>query len=733
MAELAVGGDVQVQVRMTLHDDMSRAAASALDALAGAAMRTNKVLAQVGSAGLAQLSRDATAVRRALDGAASSLGGMAERSRSLGNSLRTAQRGGEKLRSSLDAASDAGRRMTRQIAGIRKELNSTAASAQKLGRNLGGTGGVGAAGPGKGGRGFSAADMYQKGKAGLRAGQEALARPISFEAEVARFTNEFYRDQNVGERGQTRESVRGLTEETARAGGGTREQALQALSVLREQGLDQDTASAVLGAVQKGATAHGVDPAELARVVAMGVTSGQFAPGEVERALDKALASMGGSGTVEELLLALPQLFQAGAGADGGFGYEAALASLSGVSRVADGDAERAGEMTAGLLRSLETEEVRQAFSRQGVDLGAELGSSQGGERVAAMAARADQLMAGDSTYEQLKTRLATAGDDVARSELAGQLADYTQNKALGEVFQDRDDRIALMGLVTQQDVMGQATDRMREPLDYTQRSFAVMQDTTAHKAQQLGNDRDTAASDLLDNLKGPLDASLQGMHELSAAFPQLAEAVYGAGAALDILSAADGGKGGGTGIGGVATGLLAIGGKALKGFLGRVGPAAVGMSAVEALQTESDPTLTRAEKNTAHAATVGGLGGTMAGAAMGAAVGSVVPVIGTAVGGLIGGLLGYLGGSTAGRAVGEELFGSDEPGLAEPELATPMSSAPGGQPVPPTSGVNALQPEQLAGMIPAPVVNLAATLRVDSYDLACAVERLNTQQALRA
>lgn len=65
MAEWAAGGDVQV--RLTLRDDMSRAAATALDALREAALRTNKALAMLGGSGLGTLSRDAVALRGALD------------------------------------------------------------------------------------------------------------------------------------------------------------------------------------------------------------------------------------------------------------------------------------------------------------------------------------------------------------------------------------------------------------------------------------------------------------------------------------------------------------------------------------------------------------------------------------------------------------------------------------------------------------------------------------------
>ena len=96
------------------------------------------------------------------------------------------------------------------------------------------------------------------------------------------------------------------------------------------------------------------------------------------------------------------------------------------------------------------------------------------------------------------------------------------------------------------------------------------------------------------------------------------------------------------------------------------------GMAAYEIAETESNPDLTRQQKNQANAATTGGFGGALAGAAMGASAGSVVPGIGTGIGAFLGGLFGWWAGRQAGEGVGKLIY-SDPVSTAQTERQEPQ------------------------------------------------------------
>lgn len=72
--------------------------------------------------------------------------------------------------------------------------------------------------------------------------------------------------------------------------------------------------------------------------------------------------------------------------------------------------------------------------------------------------------------------------------------------------------------------------------------------------------------------------------------------------------------------------------------------------AAGQAYATENDDSLTREQKNAAHAETAGGAVGALAGAQAGAAVGAAAGPVGAAVGSVAGGVIGGLAGSELGK-----------------------------------------------------------------------------------
>lgn len=109
--------------------------------------------------------------------------------------------------------------------------------------------------------------------------------------------------------------------------------------------------------------------------------------------------------------------------------------------------------------------------------------------------------------------------------------------------------------------------------------------------------------------------------------------------------------------------GIFAKAGKGAKGFMKRIpllgSLISLGFMAGDVYSSESDDSLTRAQKNVktggAIGKGVGGLAGAVAGGAAGAAIGSAVPVVGTVIGGVVGSILGSLGGGKIGDILGSK------------------------------------------------------------------------------
>lgn len=135
----------------------------------------------------------------------------------------------------------------------------------------------------------------------------------------------------------------------------------------------------------------------------------------------------------------------------------------------------------------------------------------------------------------------------------------------------------------------------------------------------------------------------------------------------------------GGGGIGGLLRGIL--GGGMLGGILSKVGRGAKGLlkripilgtlfaaggAAIDVFGSESDPNLSRAQKDAAAGKSIGGWTGSLAGIGAGALAGSAAGPVGTIVGGVVGGFLGDQAGQIIGEKFGvwvSELRQADVPG----------------------------------------------------------------------
>lgn len=704
--------DLEVEARLTLKDDLSKKAGTALDAVGKKARNAGKAADALATrkkdAGVQTYERTA----QAADKAATAIDKMA----------RSADRARDANGRFVSGSGSGLGRVAQDAARAERSMGHLEAMARRTGTALSKVGG--------------AMGTARDAGAGLMAGgyvaARAVQKPIAYEKQLAEMANSTYRKRDVAGRIAGMKDLDEAVKEAVRKGGGSREQAAGALGTMIRGDLDDATARRLLPLVQKTATAAQADPNELAAILVKGIKQGQFKVDEAEEALEMALrAGDAGQFELKDQARWLPQLFSEGKGMKGMGGYKQHLANLQAIAEVT-GSSDQAGNAYYNLLGKLTAPDVAKNLEDFGVNLPKELEKAaiEGEDPVSAFVRIVEERVVNTNrSYKKLKAQLATVKGP-ERQALLQQAEEILQGSAVGRILQDREARLGFVGIMSQ----GETKKNVLAELDNTKGaidvSYKVMASTTAAQLQQAANEKDIAASAAFSEVKPHIDNMLTGLRDAAQEFPRLTTVIYEAATALGVFAAvgmAWGGSrmlrgGGGKVLGGVGKLLggagktaveaggkatiakaaadvggktvlkgmaLEAGGKALadatvkgiagqtmqagaktlgKGFLG----AEFAMSAYDIWRTENDPALTRQQKDQANMATYGGFGGTLAGAAGGAAAGSVVPVVGTASGAFLGGLIGWWAGRQAGEGAGKLIY-SDPVSKAQTEERQPI------------------------------------------------------------
>lgn len=704
--------DLEVEARLTLKDDLSKKAGTALDAVSKKARNAGKA-----ADALAATKKDAGAqayerTAQAADKAATAI---------------------DKVARSADRARDANGRF---VSGSGSGLGRVAQDAEKAERSMGRLEAMvrrtGTALSKMGGAMGTARDVGAGLMAGGYVAARAVQKPIAREERLARLANIGYSERDKKGRIAGMKELDALARETVKTGGGSDEQAIGLLESLMAGGMETDQIKRLAPGIQKAATSMGADTGELATLVVSGLKQGQFKEANVYGILEK-MSRAGELGSFEgkDITKWLPQLMASASGMRGASGTAEMFAHLEAVRNVT-GSSDQAGNAYDNYLAYLKSPEAAKNLEDYGVNLTKEL-IAYNSKGVSTPEAFADilekRVVNTNRTVQSLQKRIAQAKTPEERQKLEQQL-DIAKKAAISTVIRDRQAGLGAAGMILGKDMIASVKKELASSEGTLQKGFEVIQETTAAKATAFDNTKTYAASDAFSDVKPHIDRMLDGLRDAAQEFPRLTTVVYEAATALGVFAAVgmawggsrmlrgEGGKVlGGTGklLGGAGKTAVEAGGKATlaktaadvggkavlkgtaleaggkavadataktvaketvqagartlgKGFLG----AEFAMSAYDIWQTENDPNLTRQQKDQANMATYGGFGGALAGAAAGASAGSVVPVIGTTAGALIGGLLGWWAGREAGEGAGKLIY-SDPVSKAQTEERQPI------------------------------------------------------------
>lgn len=660
--------DLDVQVQLSLRDDLSRPAKKAMDAVRAASRTAEggmggvaKQAAKAGDAveGMGRAARDAgeataalarsngpRSVKQQADGAA----------RSLENMARSGQRAGQSL-SQADAQAG---RLRRTLDGVSSRMQAVTRQAARLGQGLG----TGINGATEAGAGIMAAGAV---------GRTALAAPMAREQQYLQdATVAFNERTEAGIKAGVAE-LRALDQQIVARGGGTLDNARAMRGAFLAGGMSFEDTQALAPLTQRAATAAGAEGADFANTLLSGTKSGQFTKDDAEKVFGMMLTA-GASGSFETRDMAqyLPGIFNATGDMRGMTGTAYHLAGLETI-RDAAGDSSEAANRYPNLLSFRNSKEAYSNLSKKGVNLAHVYrdAAKRGEDMNLAFVGAIQGLVERNKEYKRLKKEL--PGATGARADEIRNQMGAIQNRIFSEIIGDMQAREGAIALEKARggrysEVYAGVTNKPEAMID---KLFSVMTSSTQENLNRLANEWEKGMDRVLDVVKDPLRDAIQWASGLMADHPELtalagatvtAGAMWGAGRGLaGGLRMLRGGQAGGqtavtvpmgkpsavtsAGAPRAATaGTTAATGAGQKALAGNVLLNAA-LAAGQIYATETDDSLSREAKNEANAASLGGLAGSVAGAEMGAAAlawaGPVGSAVGAAAGATLGGILG--------------------------------------------------------------------------------------------
>ena len=670
--------DLDVQVQLSLRDDLSRPAKKAMDAVRAASRTAEggmggvaKQAAKAGDAveGMGRAARDAGEATAALarsNGPRSVKQQADGATRSLENMARSGQRAGQSL-SQADAQAG---RLRRTLDGVSSRMQAVTRQAARLGQGLG----TGINGAMEAGAGLTAAGAV---------GRAALAAPMARERQYLQdATVAFNERTEAGIKAGVAE-LRALDQRIVARGGGTLDSARAMRGAFLAGGMSFEDTQALAPLTQRAATAAGAEGADFANTLLSGTKSGQFTKADAEKVFGMMLtAGAEGSFETRDMAQYLPSIFNATGDMRGLRGTAQHLTGLE-IVRDAAGDSAEAANRYKNLLSFRNSKEAYSNLSKKGINLAHVYrdAAKRGEDMNLAFVGAIQGLVERNKEYKRLKKEL--PGATGARADEIRNQMGAIQNRIFSEIIGDMQAREGAIALEKARggrysEVYAGVTNKPEAMID---KLFSVMTSSTQENLNRLANEWEKGMDRVLDVVKGPLQDAIQWASGLMADHPELtalAGATVTAGAMWGAGRGLAGGlrmlRGGQAGTGPQAhtqaqvpdtgksaqprradgrwapraqapgTSTTAATGAGQKALAGNVLLNAA-LAAGQIYATETDDSLSREAKNEANAASLGGLAGSVAGAEMGAAAlawaGPVGSAVGAAAGATLGGILG--------------------------------------------------------------------------------------------
>ncbi|KWH56299.1 phage tail tape measure protein [Burkholderia cepacia] len=536
---------------------------------------------------------------------------------------------------------------------------------------------------------------------GAYAGAHVLSGPVErtmqFDMALANMANSSYRNLAPEGRIKATEQLRKAVYRAVNEGGGTLEQATEALEkLLNHDALSHEAAFDLLPKLQRGAIAENADPVELGNIAVRAVQNLRFDEKDSGRVLDMAAAGTHtGEFKIKDLSHYLPS--QMGEAANAGLSGPRGLAKIIALDEAAMATAGTPGQAATNvgdLLSQLSGLHFRNAAKRAGIKNFDEVRMktlARGGDAVDAALAMVDTVLKNNKQYQKVKHRMEHAPSG-QQKEIAQDMEKLLRGSAIGQLFGNQQAILALTAAMTQKEKMKVAYDAVMK--EYNERTGVIDQDYKVNSSQdgfkmQLAKTQiEIGEMEALRGLNHQLGDAAGKLADYAKEYPGLTKAIAGTTLAFESLGGVIaglgvarlltgprqlppnavvpvGGPAGAVGAEAGAAGALSAGARFIGGLVKVGAPIAAIEAMIDAFNIYKDDSKTPDEKKAGYVGAVGGgvggaLAGVGAGMATGAALGSVFPVAGNIVGagvGAVAGLLGHEFGTEIGKLIGDAIF----------------------------------------------------------------------------
>lgn len=411
--------------------------------------------------------------------------------------------------------------------------------------------------------------------AGGYVAKSAAERPMAYGRRLALLSNTANNDLDAAGRIAAKEKLNSGIRNAVNVGGGTPELAADALNDLVSSGeFNMDQALAQLPTIMKNSTGTGASGKDLAQILISAKQVMGIADKDLDTVLSKSIrGGQEGQFELPDMSQWLPRQMSSAAanGMKGMKGFEELLAANQ-VSRMTSGTADEAGNNLFNLMAKMNSQDTIKDFKKQGIDLSGSLVKGREGDVLTldGFVNAVEKVVSKDKDYVALRKRADTeTGADKKATQEA--MADIMQQKSIGNVVQDRQAMMALIGIMQHKDKYNEIKGIVaKESGQESETSYQTVASTLDYKTEQTGNKAAFAAVDALASIDAPLGKLLDKLNAEAEAHPILTTAIYSTATALGVLAAAAG-AGGLVGMltGGKAGALekaakVAVGGEAL-------------------------------------------------------------------------------------------------------------------------------------------------------------------------
>ena len=393
--------------------------------------------------------------------------------------------------------------------------------------------------------------------AGMAAGAMVMAQPMKkqmdYDRRLAMVSNTAFSDRDVAGRIAGKEKLHEAVKSAVENGGGTKEEALDALDKMLASGsVKADTAMKLLPTLQKAAVGTGASTEDLAQIAISAMQQFDISEDKIGEVLDKAVAAgQAGNFELSDMARWLPKQMAAGkaAGLSGMNGLEALLMANQ-QARVTASSEDEAGNNLSNLLVKISAKETNERFRKleikgkdgktHGIDFikSMENEKKQGKNSLEAFMSIMDMVIGQDEKYKELQKKLKTAKKE-DQAGIIKEMSNLVEGTAIGQIVSDQQALMALLGMRNNVQLGKEVQEQLQNSNGAVDKSHAVIQDTNSAKLENAKNSFEFAQMEGVKGFNDALGDAAVKLTEYAKAYPDLTNTVVRAGTVITALSAA--------------------------------------------------------------------------------------------------------------------------------------------------------------------------------------------------